>query len=123
MPCVVELVSRDSFVTFYWESSLNASDCLDIAFLTLRLFSYYCLNQVTYDFTIMQGTEERPEQDSLMVLKVQTRERAYFYFTIGQERVLINNVFTYSSSQTMLKSRRINCLSHPVCFNIMNKKW
>ncbi|KAL9951394.1 hypothetical protein ACROYT_G044048 [Oculina patagonica] len=49
--------------------------------------------KVTYDFTMIQGTDERPNEDSLVVLK------------------------------TMLKHRRINCLSHPVCFMVMNKKW
>ncbi|XP_020624731.1 transient receptor potential cation channel subfamily A member 1-like [Orbicella faveolata] len=25
--------------------------------------------------------------------------------------------------KTMLKHRRINCLSHPVCYNVMSIKW
>ncbi|KAL9951626.1 hypothetical protein ACROYT_G044327 [Oculina patagonica] len=49
--------------------------------------------KVTYDFTVIQGTDERPDEDPLMVLK------------------------------TMLKHRRINCLAHPICYIVMNKKW
>ena len=72
---------------------------------------------------MIQGTDERPDEDSLMVLKVRSGKHAYFDFTIWQESVLVINVSIHSLSQTMLKHRRINCLAHPICFIVMNKKW
>lgn len=41
--------------------------CTDI----LLTVNWFC--KVTYDFTMIQGTDERPDEDSLVVLKVRVR--------------------------------------------------
>ena len=94
------------------------SDCI---VLQLNCSCY----QVTYDFTMIQGAE--PGQDPLAILKVRTSElrlNVFFSFSLIDKILIIVINFTICFlSQTMLKHRRINCLSHPVCFNVMSIKW
>ena len=71
---------------------------------------------------MIQGAQ-KPDEDPLILLKVGTYScmRSFALFLKYQSDTY-RGCFCFLS-QTMIKHRRINCLTHPVCFAAMNKKW